>query len=75
MMQSTTTLKVLGRGDPRDSVRQSAARMPATAEEAPKMYSGTAALRDPCQGRLSRGWRDEEGGSDLVREVDCNPGS
>ena len=48
MTKSAPTLKVLGRGDPRDSVRQSAARRPATAEEAPKMYSGTAALKDPC---------------------------
>ena len=45
-----TTLKVSGRGDPSDSVRQRAARRPATVEEAPKMYSGTEALRDPCQG-------------------------
>ena len=51
MMKSATTLKVEGRGDPRDSVRQRAARRPATAEQAPKMYSGTAALRDPCRVR------------------------
>ena len=74
MTKSAPTLNVLGRGDPRDSVRQSAARRPATAEEAPKMYSGTAALKDPCTGRHSRGWRVEDG-VDLVREVDCNPGS
>ena len=53
-MAKSATLKVLGRGDPRDSVRQSAARRPATAEEAPKMYSGTAALKDPCPGRQSQ---------------------
>ena len=38
-----------GRGDPRDSVRQSAAVKPATMEVVPKMNSGTEALRDPCR--------------------------
>ena len=46
-----TTLKVSGRGDPRDSVRQSAARRPATVEVDPKMYSGIEAPRDPCRRR------------------------
>ena len=48
-------MKVFGRGDPSDSVRQRAARRPATAEEAPKMYSGTEWLRDPCHGRMVGG--------------------
>ena len=70
-----------GRGDPRDSVRQSAARRPATAEVAPKMYSGAEALRDACKKldyleifpQISD--QVESLIEDLAREVDCDPGS
>ena len=81
MTKSAPTLKVLGRGDPRDSVRQSAARRPATAEEAPKMYSGTAALKDPCpwktQSRVESwrwGWPGQ-GGKLQSRELISRPPS
>ena len=45
------TSKLLGRGDPRDSVRPRAATTPAREEAAPKMYNGTAALSEPCRRR------------------------
>ena len=45
----SVTSKLLGRGDPRDSVRPRPATTPAREEAAPKMYNGTAALSEPCR--------------------------
>ena len=59
-MGSPVTSKLLGSGDPRDSVRPRPATTPAREEAAPKMYNGTAALSEPCRriGVGFLGWFD-----------------